>query len=209
MQYSRTMVDRAEEELHETLVESEQIYDGSYIGVRRETVTDANGERRTREVVLHPGAIAVVPLLADGRVLLVRQYRHPVGLALLEVPAGTLDSVDNGQTESPDEAAPRELAEETGHVAARWRKLGRFFTAPGFTTEEMHLYLATELTPIEGYGGPAADELLRLETLHWREALAAAQSGELRDAKTLVAIFWLAHLVESGQLPELARSEAG
>jgi ADP-ribose pyrophosphatase len=95
----------------------------------------------------------VIPLDGDD-LLLVRQFRSPAGRALLEIPAGTLDRRPDGSVEPPDEAAPRELAEETGHRAARWRRLGTFWTAPGFASEAMTLYLATELTAIDGYEGP-------------------------------------------------------
>src|SRR3990170_410278 len=131
---------------------------------------------------------------------LVRQFRSPAGRALLEIPAGTLDRRPDGSIEPPDEAAPRELAEETGHRAARWRRLGTFWTAPGFASEAMTLYLATELTAIDGYDGPEPDERLDLVRLPWREALALAETGRIEDAKSLVGIFWLARLAERGNL---------
>jgi ADP-ribose diphosphatase len=128
-------------------------------------------------------------------VLLVRQYRIAVDEALLEIPAGTLDVAADGSVEDPDVAAPRELEEETGMRAGSWRRIARFFTAPGFASEEMHLYLATDLRPADADRlGPDEDERLLLERLPWREAVAAAERGELRDGKTLVALFWLARL---------------
>jgi ADP-ribose pyrophosphatase len=200
------VAERSGDQLRETLVEREVLYEGSYISLLRDAVTDAHGQRRQREIVVHPGAVAVIPLLADGRLLLVRQYRHATGEVCLEIPAGKLDRVATGGTEPADEAATRELAEETGYSASSWRKLATFFTAPGFASEEMHLYLATDLTPVDGYAGPAADELLELETIPWREALAMAERGEVRDAKTLVAVFWLARLADGGDVPELRAS---
>jgi len=126
-------------------------------------------------------------------VLLVRQYRVAVGELLLEIPAGTLDIADDGTIEDPDLAARRELEEETGMRAGSWRKVARFYTAPGFTSELMHLYLATELTPAEvDRLGPDEDEHLLLEPLPVREAIAAAERGEFADAKTLVGLLWLA-----------------
>jgi ADP-ribose pyrophosphatase len=119
------------------------------------------------------------------------QYRHAVGESLLEIPAGTLDRLPNGDIENPDRAAARELGEEIGHTAADWLKFGRFYTAPGFTTEAMHLYLARGLRPIEGYAGPEADESLEIERMPVDTALRLATSGEIRDAKTLVGLFWL------------------
>jgi ADP-ribose pyrophosphatase len=126
-------------------------------------------------------------------VLLVRQYRVAVGELLLEIPAGTLDIADDGTIEDPDLAARRELEEETGMRAGSWRKVARFYTAPGFTSELIHLYLATELTTA-GVDrlGPDDDEHLLLEPLPVREAIAAAERGEFADAKTLVGLLWLA-----------------
>ena len=124
--------------------------------------------------------------------LLVRQYRVAVGELLLEIPAGTLDIEDDGAIEDPDLAARRELEEETGMRAGSWRKVARFYTAPGFTSELMHLYLATELTPADGERlGPDEDEHLLLERMPAAEAIAAAQRGEFADAKSLVALLWL------------------
>jgi ADP-ribose pyrophosphatase len=127
---------------------------------------------------------------------LVRQYRVAVGAALLEVPAGGLDILDDGSKEEPEPAARRELEEETGLRAATWRHLASFFSAPGFTEEELHLFLATDLSPAhEDRLGPDEDERLILSWLPWREAVAAAERGEIRDAKSIVGLFWLARLM--------------
>ena len=150
-------------------------------------------------IVEHPGAVCVVPVVDDD-VLMVRQWRTPVEQVILELPAGTLDRLDDGTIEDPDRAAPRELEEETGHRAAAWRKLGHFWTAPGFTEEEMHLYLATDLEPLEAYRGPDADEYLDLVRMPWGEAVAMADRGQIHDAKTLVGLFWLARVAASGEL---------
>ena len=195
------MAQRNQDHLRETLVERHPLHEGRYISLYRDVVLDGNGERREREVVLHPGAVAMIPLLPDGRLLLVRQYRHAAGEMCLELPAGTLDRRPDGTVEPPEEAAPRELEEETGYRAGHWRKLAAFFTAPGFASEEMHLYLADELTPVDGYAGPAPDERLELEVIPWREALALAESGGIRDAKTLVGLLWLNLLADRGELP--------
>jgi ADP-ribose pyrophosphatase len=126
-------------------------------------------------------------------VLLVRQYRVAVGELLLEIPAGTLDIADDGSIEDPDLAARRELEEETGMRAGSWRKIARFYTAPGFTSELMHLYIATELTLADTDRlGPDDDEHLLLEALPVPDAIAAAERGVFADAKTLVALLWLA-----------------
>jgi ADP-ribose pyrophosphatase len=139
--------------------------------------------------------VAILAIDEKDRVLLVRQYRVAIGEALLEIPAGTLDVAEDGSIEDPDLAAPRELEEETGMRAASWRLISRFYTAPGFASELMHLYLATDLRPADGHRlTPDEDEVLVLERMPWREAVAAAERGELRDGKTMVAVLWLARL---------------
>jgi ADP-ribose pyrophosphatase len=149
--------------------------------------------------VEHPGAVCIVPIL-DEDVLMVRQYRTPIGKVLLELPAGTLDRLPDGSIEEPDRAAPRELGEETGYRAASWRPLGSFWSAPGFTEELMHLYLATDLVPLAEYSGPDADERLEVRRVPWREAVAWAEAGEIRDAKSLVGLLRLARLADAGEL---------
>jgi ADP-ribose pyrophosphatase len=191
----------ADEHLREITVERRVVHRGRFISFRVDTIEDADGGRHTREVVEHPGAVCILPLLGDD-LLLVRQYRTPIGQVLLELPAGTLDRLPDGSLEAPELAAPRELGEETGYVAADWRLLGRFWTAPGFAEELMHLYLATDLTPLEGYDGPEADERLEVERLPWREALAMADAGRIGDAKTLIGLYQLARLAASGELRE-------
>jgi ADP-ribose pyrophosphatase len=120
---------------------------------------------------------------------------------MLEIPAGTLDVLDRaaGRVEDPALAAPRELEEETGYRAATWRALGSFWTAPGFASELMHLYLATDLRPAsEDRRGPDEDERLELERLPWREAVAAATDGRIADAKSILGLLWLARLRDAG-----------
>ena len=149
----------------------------------------------------HPGAVAIVALDDEDRVLLVRQWRSPAGRAMLEIPAGTLDVLDRnaGTVEDPELAAPRELEEETGYRAATWRLLGSFWTAPGFATELMHLFLATDLRPADGERRvPDEDERLVLERLPWRDAVAAATDGRIADAKSIVGLLWMARLREGG-----------
>ena len=130
----------------------------------------------------------------DGQVLLVRQWRTPAARVLLEIPAGTLDTDPvTGIVEDPDLASRRELEEETGYRAASWERLSAFFTAPGFTSEHMTLYLATDLTPAHADErlGPDEDEHLRLERRTLDEALAAVDSGEIADAKSIIGLLWV------------------
>jgi ADP-ribose pyrophosphatase len=176
-------------------VDSRVLHRGKYLTFRIDTIERADGSRATREIAGHPGAVAVVAVDGEDRVLMVRQWRVPAGAALLEIPAGTLEVADDGSIEDPDLAARRELEEETGMRAGLWRLLARFYTAPGFTSELMHLYLATDLRLADGHRlGPDEDEHLLLERIPWQEAVAAAERGEVEDAKSLVGLFWLARL---------------
>lgn len=188
-----------DEDLLETSVDSRVLHRGRYVTFRQETIQDARGAQHTRDWVEHPGAVAMLPVL-DGHVLMVRQFRTPAHQVLLEIPAGTLDREPDGSIENPDHAAPRELGEETGYRAGAWRKLGQFYPAPGFASEFMHLYLATQLTPIEGYSGPEPDERIDLVRMPIADALAMAERGEIEDGKTLIGLFWLDRLVASGEV---------
>jgi len=187
----------ADDRLRETVVGSRTVHKGHYLDVRVDDIVTPDGRRSTRDIVGHPGAVAVVALDSEGRVLLVRQFRLAAGRTLLEIPAGTLDRGDDGSLENPDLAARRELEEETGFRAGTWEHLGAFWTAPGFATELMHLYLARDLEPAdEGRLGPDEDERLELERVPWREAVEMAERGEIADAKSLVGLLWLARILE-------------
>jgi ADP-ribose pyrophosphatase len=194
--YTAPMDDRR---LLERTIEQRTVLEGGYLTVRVDTIEDAEGRRHRREVVIHPGAVAILAI-DGGDVLMVRQYRTPVGRVLLEIPAGTLDRTPEGGIEDPELAAPRELGEETGFSAGSWRKIGRFFTAPGFASEEMHLYLARELSPIPGYAGPETDERLDLHRVPWRDAVRLAEEGTIGDAKSICGLFWLDRLVSRGDV---------
>ena len=188
--------------LEERVVGSRVVHKGHYLTVRVDTIERRDGSRSQRDVVGHPGAVAILALDEDDRVLLVRQWRSAAGRAMLEIPAGTLDVVDAtaGTVEDPALAAPRELEEETGYRAGTWRLLTRFWTAPGFATELMYLYLATDLRPADGVvRGPDEDEHLELERLPWRDAVAAALDGRVVDAKSILALLWLDRLKAAGE----------
>ena len=187
--------------LEEHVVERRLIHRGRYLEFRVDTIERADGSRGTRDVVGHPGAIAVLALDDEGRLLLVRQWRIPAERAMLEIPAGTLD-VHDGVTEDPDVAARRELEEETGSRAGSWRKLAEFWTAPGFASELMHLYLAKGLTSATGDDRltPDEDERLELSRVTVDEALALVDRGEISDAKTILGVLWLDRLRRAGEL---------
>ena len=157
---------------------------GRRIAVRVDEVERSDGHRTSREVVEHPGAVAI--LAWDGaRIAMVRQWRHATGRVLHEIPAGTLEP-----DEEPMATARRELAEEVGLAAADWETGPRFFTAPGFCTELMHLFLATGLS--DATAEADADEVLEADWLDFADALAACDDGRIMDAKTIAAIGWLA-----------------
>jgi len=195
---SRTFGD---DPLEEHVVERQVVHRGRYLEFRVDTMERADGSGGTRDVVGHPGAIAVLALDGDRRLLLVRQWRLPAARAMLEIPAGTLDLHD-GVTEDPDLAARRELEEETGHRAATWRKLSEFWTAPGFATELMHLYLATGLAGADGDDrlSPDEDERLELRRVSIPDALAMVDAGEIIDAKTILGVLWLDRLARAGEV---------
>jgi len=188
--------------LEEHVVASDVIHRGRYLEFRVDTIARSDGTTGFRDVVGHPGAIAVLALDDDGRLLLVRQWRIPAGRAMLEIPAGTLD-VHDGVTEDPDVAARRELEEETGHRATTWRKLSTFWTAPGFASELMHLYLATGIAGVAAEGRLTPDEDERLELRHVTvdQALAMVEDGGICDAKTILGVLWLDRLRRGGILP--------
>ena len=180
-------------DLTERVVDSRVVHKGHYMEFRVDTIERADGTRGQRDIVGHPGAVAMLAIDDADCVLMVRQFRLAAGGVLLEIPAGTLDvNPSTGEVEDPEIASRRELEEETGYRARTWQRLASFWTAPGFATELMHLYLATDLAPAdEGRLGPDEDEHLELERVPVADALAMAERGEIRDAKSLVALLWL------------------
>jgi ADP-ribose pyrophosphatase len=186
--------------LREKLISSEVVRQSRILEFRIDTVEAADGHRSTRDIAAHPGGVCVVAIDGQDRVLLVRQWRHAAGRALFEIPAGTLDREPDGSIEEHAGAGARELEEETGSRAGSWRYLGSFWTAPGFTSELMHMYLATDLVPVhEGGLAPDEDERLELHPVPFDEALAMVERGELPDAKTMVGLLWVARLRAHGE----------
>ncbi len=166
---------------------SRNAHAGRTISLRIDEVTLASGRRTTREVVEHPGAVAI--LAWDGeRLAMVRQWRHATGEELLEIPAGTREP-----DETPETTARRELAEEVSLAAATWEAGPVFFTAPGFCTELMHTFLATDLA--SAVADADDDEELEPVWLPLAEALECIDDGRLRDGKSIAAILWLARRV--------------
>ncbi len=193
-----------DEDLVEQLVDRQVLPGGTYLTFARDTIVTTDGVRRSRDIVLHPGAVTIVAVLPDRQVLLVRQYRHPSGEVLVELPAGTLDMMGDGSTEEPLTAAKRELWEETGYRAGTWVKLNEFFTAPGFASELMHMYLATDCELDPAHEGPDEDERLILDTVSFDDALRMADDGTIRDAKTLLGLYLVDRLARAGKIRELA-----
>ncbi len=163
--------------------ESEVLFTGRIFRVVKVIQQLPDGSTLMREVVRHPGAVVVLPLLDDGRVCLVRNFRPAVGQTLVELPAGTLEP-----DEDPLDTARRELAEETGYRAGRVEHLLSFYMSPGILDERMHVFVATGLTP--GEQSLETGEQLEPLLLPLEEALAMARDGRIQDAKTLVALFY-------------------
>jgi len=167
----------------ERTVRSEHVFRGDLLSLRVDEVELDSGRRTTREVVEHPGAVAI--LAWDGeRLAMVSQWRAAASGELLEIPAGTLEP-----GEQPGATARRELAEECGLAAKNWEEGPSFYTAPGFSTELLTLFLASDLVPSEA--SAPEDEALTRSGLTLDEALAAIDDGRIRDAKSLVGILWL------------------
>jgi ADP-ribose pyrophosphatase len=184
--------------LREQLVSSEVLRKSRILEFRIDTIETADGRRSTRDIAAHPGAVAMIAIDDQDRVLMVRQWRHATGGPLLEIPAGTLDRHADGTLEDHAVAAARELEEETGARAATWRHLGSFYTAPGFTSELMHLYLATGLTTAHADGlHPDEDEHLELTPVPFADALEMAMRGEIHDAKSMVGLLMAARIREN------------
>lgn len=167
---------------NEPTIKSEPIYAGSIIQVQVDTVRLPNGKTATRELVKHPGAVAVIPLTSDNRLVVVEQYRKPLEKLTIELPAGKLEA-----GEDLLDCAKRELAEETGYTAKTWSHLVSFYTSPGFADEQIHLYVAEDL--LAGESHPDDDEFVNTQEITLDDAYAFIQSGNICDAKTVAAIY--------------------
>ncbi|HXN05981.1 MAG TPA: NUDIX hydrolase [Nitrospiria bacterium] len=161
--------------------ESKRVYDGKLLKIELDRVTLPNGNVADLEMIHHPGASAVVPLLEDGNILLVHQYRYAAGGFIFEIPAGKLDS-----GEDPLACAGRELEEETGYRAGRYTKLLSFLTTPGFCDEVIHIYIAEDLVP--GKQDLEENEVLEIRKIPFTKTMEMIASGEIRDGKTIIGL---------------------
>lgn len=179
-------------DLTEVTLSSTPIYQGKLLSVRRDEVRMPNGRLTTREIVEHCDSVCMVPLDADGNVVLVRQYRKSVETELLEVPAGGIE-----EGEEPEAAALRELREEIGHTAGQLRPLAGYYLAPGWCDEYMYAYLATQLSPdpmSQDY-----DEIVETRRVPLPATLDLIARGEIRDAKSIAALLLAMQIIAAGE----------
>jgi ADP-ribose pyrophosphatase len=174
------------------ILSSKVMFKGRVFGVRREEVIEHGGVRATREIVTHPGSVVVLPVFPDGRILMIRQYRHSVRQYLWELVAGSKDA-----GESFEKGAHRELLEETGHTARRMRKILDLFPTPGFVSENMVIFLAEGLKL--GKAQPEADEKIEMRIFSLREIESRIRTGKIRDAKSVAGILYYAHCMRRGR----------
>lgn len=173
-----------DDHLRERPVASEQAWHGHFLDVRRDTVALPNGHTATREYIVHPGAVMVVPILDDGRLVMERQHRHAMGRVMLEFPAGKIDP-----GEAPFACAVRELAEETGYRAREWARAGVLHNAIAYSTEGIEIFFARGL--VHGDTKLDAEEFLEIVVHGEHEIDAMCADGRITDAKTLIGLMWL------------------
>lgn len=175
-------------QLEETFIDGEVAYDGNFLKVARDRIRLPDGKVTEREYIRHPGAVVILPLLGDGRVLLERQFRYPLGRVFIEFPAGKIDP-----NEDALDCAKRELQEETGYTASDWHFVCTIHNAIAYSDEHLDLFLARGLT-----AGPAKlDEGEFLETFSASlpEMLELVRSGQITDVKTIIGTFWLEKII--------------
>ena len=168
-------------------ISQETVFSGRVIEIRVDTLLMPDGKQITREVVQHPGAVAIVPIDTEENVLLVRQYRYAAGQSLLELPAGVIED-----GESPDDTAQRELQEEIGYASNNLRALGGVYSSPGFCTEFLYLYIARDLVPSRLPGDE--DEDISVETIPMSRVDRLIRLGEIQDAKTVAGLLMARYL---------------
>jgi ADP-ribose pyrophosphatase len=168
----------------EQRVDGQEVYAGKLFQVFKDRVRLPNGRETVREIVRHPGSVAIIPRRGDGRIVLVRQFRYVTGRELWEIPAGTLDKPG----EAVPDAARRELAEEAGLKADRWTTLGSAYLMPGYCDERMTFFLAEELSPTEAHA--ELDESFKVNPFDVHDLQVLRATGELQDAKSLLGLAW-------------------
>ncbi len=179
--------------LVETPLERRTLLEGGFLRVDKDTVRLPDGSTATREYIRHGGAVAIVPLLDDGRIVMVRQYRYPVAKVLLEIPAGKLDA-----GEAQLACAQRELLEETGYTAAEWAFGGEIHNAAAYSSESIWIWLARGL--VAGTARPDVGEFVETTVLSLAELEALHERGELPDVKTQLALHWLLRAQQTGRV---------
>jgi len=175
-------------DLTEHKVSGTEVYGGVLLHVQRDSVRLPDGKVTTREYIDHPGAVAIVPMLDDGQILLERQFRYPIGRVMIELPAGKIDP-----GEAPLGTAKRELLEETGYTALDWRRLGTIHPLVAYSNERIELYLARGL--VEAQGAALDDgEFLETFTVRLDDALEWIRDGRITDSKTIIGLLWVDRL---------------
>lgn len=184
----------AADDLSETRISSQNVYHGGLLHVKEDRVRLPDGRQATREYIVHPGAVAVIPLLDNGEVVMERQFRYPLSRELYEIPAGKLDP-----GETPLFCGQRELLEETGYVASKWRFVATIHPCIGYSDESISLYLAEGLSP--GPHQRDSAEFLEIFTIPLAQALEWVRIGRITDVKTVIGLFWAEKIAQGWQTP--------
>lgn len=169
--------------LEETEISTEVVYKGGFLTVRKDQVRLPNGSMATREFIPHPGASMIIPVAADGQLVMLRQFRYPVKQIFVEFPAGKIDA-----GEEPLKTAERELLEETGFTAGKYQHLTTVHPVIGYSNERIAIYLATELTA--GVQKLDHDEFVDVFQISFKDAMKRMKNGEITDVKTMIGLFW-------------------
>ena len=175
-------------ELKESTISSKKVYEGSFLDVRKDIVNLPDGNTSTREWINHPGAACIIPVLSDGRLALIKQYRYPVKSIMIELPAGKLEP-----GEDPEECAVRELEEEIGYSAGKLTFVSKIHPAIGFANEEMWIFLAENL--IKSQKNTDRDEFVELIPTSIKDSVKMVWNGTITDVKTIIGILWAERLL--------------
>ena len=184
--------------MSEVTINTQNVFNGKLLNLRVDTVRLPNGRETTKEIIEHPGAVAIIPILDNGKLLVVSQYRTAARRRMMEIPAGTLEG-----DEPPLACAKRELIEETGYAARHFTRLFSCYLAPGYSSEKIHFFLASRL--VKTKARPAEDEFITVRTMDLDEALKAIERGKIQDAKTISALYYLAMHRDEQRCPSKSR----